>query len=290
MFESTEQRRLDHMSLMVRDIETVAGLAGRLGFTVSPYLDAEEPIIQNRIAAVGDDGLDFMTIVKPGVLPGDFDGILKAREGLFCLVFRVDTKEQVIAAEADLKALGCQTLCGESGRSETQEDGSVKRAHWMMSGGWHPDMFFLRICICCHYDLDAFLQPARKHHANGALATKGIVTVAQDMATARPIMDFLFHRDNVTHTATSLHAQMAGGVCFEVYDPAALAALYDGHIADEGHDLYVVGQEFQVESLPKLHAQLEKSAVPFHILKNGKTLIPPHYFGNVTWTFSGEQQ
>ena len=285
MFPDNELRRLDHTSMMIRDLDALGAVAERIGFSLSPLMGAPDPIIENRIVAFEDEGLDFMTILKRGVLPGDLDGILDAREGLFCLVFRVDEKEKVVKAEEALKAFGCETLLVEGGRPEVQQDGTIVRPEWTMCGGYHPTMFFLRVCVCCHYDLDLFFRPERKSHANGAIRTARIIAAARDLAHAEDMAAFLFGRDNLVADGASIRARLDGDVIFEIFSPDALQDAYETHVTFEGHDIYMVGQEIRVARLSVLSDHLKKNDVPYRTLESGKLLIPPAVLGNVAWTF-----
>ena len=272
---------------MLHDLAAVERFADTMGFVISPPMGVTEAAIENRILTLQTEAIDLMMIQKRGVLPGDLDGVLDTREGLFGLIFRVDEDEKVRAAEKALKRFGFQAVVVEGQRPEVQPDGSVLRARWIMCGSLHPTSPLFRIFVCRHYDHDIFFRPALKTHSNGATRTSRILAAAKCIEEYEPMIRFLFGDEYVCTHDAGLQAKMADDVELLVFTPDALRERYEDHVSFEGHDqIYIVGQEIRVASLDTVLRMFNANGVPHVQLRDRRILVPPAFFGNVAWTFS----
>lgn len=174
---------VDHVFLLVEDLDQSAAHYRKLGFTLSPRgLHSAEKGTANYTIIFEDDYVELLGIVTP--TPGNQhqrDMLSDDGEGLRAIAFRI--KDAHAAREA-LAGLGIQTEpVGEFSRPLPLPDGSEGIAAFAVTHfakGEAPTGFAF---MCQHKTRDMVWRPELKSHANGAVEIAAIVAVGEDSAT-----------------------------------------------------------------------------------------------------------
>lgn len=185
---------VDHVFLLVEDLDQSAAAYRKLGFTLSPRgLHSAEKGSANYTIIFEDDYVELLGMVA--ATPGNQhlrDLLAEDGEGLRAVAFRITDAH---AARAALDDLGIRTEpVGEFSRPLPLPDGSEGIAAFAVSHfskGEAPAGFAF---MCQHKTRDMVWRPELKSHPNGALEMAAIVAVATDSeATAKGFARLLAH-------------------------------------------------------------------------------------------------
>lgn len=217
---------VDHVMIVVRDLEQAAERWRRLGFTLSPR-GTHSPKMgsANYTIMFPDDYLELLGITaetEQNVATREF---LKQREGLDRTAF---TARDAAAGVAELKARGLEPIGPvDFNRPVDMPDGRKTEARftvfrWPVNerpGG-------MGLFACQHHTRDTVFIPEISRHANGATRIRTIEIVAADPASAAAHMSRLI--DQPVRSSEGLHVVPSGGTRadFVFTDPATLAKRY----------------------------------------------------------------
>ena len=160
---------LDHVVVVVRDLDTAAEAWRKLGFTVSPRgLHSAHMGTANHTLMLNEDYLELMGVVAPTERNAPTRALLEKREGIERAAFTTIDAAKGVAA---LRARGLNNAIGPTDFSRPVElaDGTKTEAvfatfQWPLDerpGG-------LRIFACQHFTRSAVWLPELTTHANGA--------------------------------------------------------------------------------------------------------------------------
>lgn len=172
---------LDHVVVVVRNLDAAAEQWARLGFTVSPRgLHSAHMGTANHTLMLAEDYLELMGVVAPTERNAPTRALLEKREGIERAAF---TTSDAAAGVAALIARGYKNAIGPTdfSRPVVRADGSKTEAvfatfQWPLDerpGG-------MRIFACQHFTRDAVWLPELTTHANGAYKIDHVELLSAD--------------------------------------------------------------------------------------------------------------
>lgn len=162
---------LDHVGIVGRDLDVVAGQYERLGFTLTPRVPTSGGRIVNRCAMLGQGYLELMALA-PGGASATLDRFLARHEGAHIIALGVD---DLVATGTRLQRAGYDSPDIE--QSERPVDavtgGPLARfAHLTI-----PEQPEARINLIQHLTPELLWQPRFLAHANHAGALEAVTLV-----------------------------------------------------------------------------------------------------------------
>lgn len=176
---------LDHVVVVVRDLDAAALGWHKLGFTISPRgLHSAHMGTANYTLMLGEDYLELMGVVAPTERNAPTRALLAKREGIERAAFTTLDAEAGVAA---LRARGLDKALGPDDFSRPvaladgrQTDAVFRTFQWPIDerpGG-------LRIFACQHFTRAAVWLPELTTHANGAHRIDHLALLSADPAAA----------------------------------------------------------------------------------------------------------
>lgn len=177
---------LDHVVVVVRDLDAARDRWRDLGFTVSDrgLHSAVQGTANHTMMLEGGDYLELLGVVAPTERNAPMRALLEKREGIERAGFR---STDAAAGVAAVKAAGIPDVMGPLAfsRPVTPKNGLATEArfdtfHWPLTekpGG-------LRIFACQHHTPDAVWLPELLPHRNGATAIRHLDVVDDDAKAA----------------------------------------------------------------------------------------------------------
>ena len=219
---------IDHVFLLVGDLDACAAQFRRLGFTLSPRgLHSAAKGTANHTLIFEHDYCELLGIVAdtPANLP-QRDMLAEDGEGLRAIACRIDDARK--AREA-LAVLGISTEpVNEFSRPLALPDGSDGVAAFAATDLAVDETPSGYMFLCQHKTPDMVWRPELQTHANGARALAGIVTMANDTETLARRFARLFAAGHI-RAIPGGHAVETGTNSARILclTPAAAAARYD---------------------------------------------------------------
>lgn len=218
---------VDHVFLLVNDLDLSAQHYRKLGFTLSPRgLHSAAKGTANYTIILNDDYLELLGIVEP--TPGNQhqrDMLTGDGEGLRAIACRI---QDAYAARDALAELGIEAdPVGEFSRPLPLPDGSEGVAAFAVTHFAPRETPTGFVFMCQHKTRDMVWRPELKSHANGAQAIAAIVAISADTATMAQGFARLYAAGAVSEIAGG-HAVATGPNSAQilVLTPQAAAARY----------------------------------------------------------------
>ncbi len=231
---------LDHVVVIVRDLDAAAATWQRLGFTVSPRgIHSAHMGTANHTLMLGDDYLELMGIVAPTERNAPTRALLDKREGIERAAF---TTTDAAAGVAALRARGLKDAIGPTDFSRPVQlaDGARTEARFA-TFQWPLDERpgGLRIFACQHFTREAVWLPELQRHANGAHRIDHVEMLSKDPEAAAAHMSRLIEMPVDTESDGAKRVETgAGRGAFVFLDRAMLEARHPGvslaGLPDEG--------------------------------------------------------
>jgi catechol 2,3-dioxygenase-like lactoylglutathione lyase family enzyme len=169
-------RGLDHVVILVRDLDRARETYARLGFTLTPR-GHHTLGSQNHCIMLGDDYLELMAVPRPHPALAYFSDFLARGEGLGAIALATGDAN---GAHAELAAAGIA--------ADPPLDFSRPVA---LADGTHNASFRIvqlppeqtpgcRTFLCQHFTREVVWRPEYQQHALGAIGIAGIAVVAED--------------------------------------------------------------------------------------------------------------
>lgn len=217
---------LDHLVVLVRDLDAAAAAWAAFGFTGSPRGEhsAHLKTANHTIMFAGDDYIELLAVLGEAPTNGRWRRTLARREGLAGAALRLTD------AYAAAKEMGGFAV-RDFGRPVTLPDGTVTEARFSVfdiDDDATPD---LRLFACQHHTPQAVWIPTLLAHPNGAQGIIGVEIIAADPGVvAAGLAEKL--RGTADPIADGWRVPTAPGrATFEIVTAAAFAARHPGHAA-----------------------------------------------------------
>ncbi len=218
---------VDHVFLLVDDLDASAARYRRLGFTLSPRgLHSAEKGTANYTVIFQHDYLELLGIVtETATNQHQRDMLAEDGEGLRAIACRI---ADAARARDALAALGIATTpISEFARPLPLPDGTEGLAAFAVTHFTAPDTPTGFMFMCQHKTPDMVWRPELKSHPNGARGLAGIVALANDTEALAHRFARLFAAGKVAATmgghAVTTGADSARILCL---NPAGAAARY----------------------------------------------------------------
>lgn len=215
---------LDHLVVLVHDLESAAAAWRALGFTVSPRGEhsAHLKTANHTIMFPGDDYIELMAVLGEAPTNGRWRRTLAQREGLAGAALRLTDAN---AAAAELGGLAVRQF----GRPVTLPDGRVTEARFSVfdiDDDATPD---LRLFACQHHTPEAVWVPDLLRHDNAAAGIARVeIIAAEPDAVAAGLAARL--RGAAEPLADGMRVPTAPGrAAFEIVTAGSFAARHPGH-------------------------------------------------------------
>jgi hypothetical protein len=271
---------IDHLLTSVHNLEAVASLFRRMGFTLSPISRIEGMGISNHLVLMTPptpgfaNYIELMTAHDRTRLPPAMVRTLSGGEGI---------KSMVLGAPDIAVA---RTAINQAGFA-ANEPFHVKR-EWVIGPGESVFPEFdvilpveapLTFNCCRYFNVDLYLRPEWLKHENGAKRLRSVIAVAADpAAVAKPLGALFGDIENVQGaTRTS-----PGRVDLAIFNPDSLLTSFgvEAGSLQPGAACYV-GYVIEVESRERLAACLGRGGVRYRTIGNDLAVDPADGVGNL---------
>ena len=278
---------LDHVVVVVRDLDAAAAIWARLGFTVSPRgLHSAHMGTANHTLMLGEDYLELMGVVAATERNATTRALLEKREGVERVAFTTLNAAEGVEA---LRARGLKNALGPTdfSRPVVLADGRKTEAvfstfQWPLDerpGG-------LRIFACQHFTRETVWLPELTSHANDASRIDHLEILSTDPAAAAQHMARLIDMPVVVDNDGAPRVESGNGRgAFVFVDRARLLARHPGvplaQLPDEG----AVVLSLRVRDVSKTRAALTGVGISTaaDVIK-----VPPAFANGVLIEFAAE--
>ena len=220
---------IDHVFLLINDLDEGLERYRALGFTVSPRgLHSAVKGTANHTIMFPGDYVELLGILDPTPAnAGRRDLLARSGEGLHAIACRIDDAEAAAAALADI-GIGTRDL-GSFERPVDLPDGTTGAAAFTTVAFEPSETPFGFVFMCQHRSRETVWIPELIGHANGAIGLGGIVARSTDVARDAAGFARLFADGRVTQVpgGAEIHTGPNSAPIL-LCEPDALAALYPG--------------------------------------------------------------
>jgi catechol 2,3-dioxygenase-like lactoylglutathione lyase family enzyme len=174
---------IDHVVILVRDLDEACRRYERLGFTLSPRgLHSAHMGTGNHTLMLDTDYFELLGVVAPTERNAHYRQALTVREGLTSVALRID---DAAAAQAELRAAGIEAEPPvHFSRPVDLPDGRRTEAAFDTIELPRARTPLMRMFGCQHHTRDAVWLPELMGHPNTACALSRVVVLAKDPAGA----------------------------------------------------------------------------------------------------------
>ncbi|KAA0688919.1 VOC family protein [Azospirillum brasilense] len=255
---------IDHLVIVVRDLEKAQDAYRRMGFTVSPRGRHGELKSANHTMMFGaGDYLELLAIEQPHPFTTYFSDVLKTREGIAAAALKTDDARaaQRLLVEAGYPA-------GEPvefGRP-VELPGGAQQARFTTTPIDGVPEWGGRVFLCQHHTPEVVWRPELVQHDNTVTGLAALVVAADDPDATAASYARLFGA--VVETRGPARVVPTGSAPIVVADPAALHWGWTGDPALAVARPFLAGMVLTVADLERAQQALQKSKFPT-VLGNG---------------------
>lgn len=258
---------VDHVQVVVRELEMAKRTWARLGFALTPRGRHLNRGSGNYCIMLREGYIELIGVVDPKLPTSNLDAHLAHGHGMIGLAFGASSGTD---AAAHLKAAGLAPEGPTRLERVLERDGGDARLAFDIVNLPEGTVPGFRSFVCCHLSEKEVREPAWLDHPNGAIETSGFVVAADDPASVVAALGRVFGsksiRGNVVET---------GRERIEVVVPADLEQRFPGARARPGRPLpCLVGMSVKVEDIKRCKAVLESTGVDPKIGPDGVLLVP----------------
>ena len=284
-------RGLDHLVMVVNDLETARTIYERLSFTTTPR--ALHPFgTENFLVQMHGNFLEVVAIADPSIIPphtsevfsfarGNAD-FLARREGMSSLVFQ---SQDARADRRDFLAAGLNAYENvDFSRKATLPDGSQVTVGFSLAFVTDAAMPEATFFTCQQHAPEHFWKPQYQVHGNGAKHAAEAIMVAPDPAAHAAFFrgthgaDAVSVGDGTLSVATDLGA-------VSVLTPSAFERRFGPGTAGSGDSPHFAGFRVVVEDVEKTNGVLRAAGVETRE-SNGTMQVGPHGLSGIVIEFS----
>ncbi len=250
-------RGIDHLVLCGSDLDVMASIYERLGFTLTPK--AQHPFgTGNQLAQMDGDFLELLSVTQPQdipeALPGAFSfgaytrDFLKTHQQGFSMLALKSRGWQ--ADRAHFKSRGFDLVEPfEFSRLAKQPDGAEVTVGFKLTFAIHPDMPWAVFFTCDHqHEPQYFCKPQFQKHANTATGISEVMMVASRPTDYTDFFEGLFGDGSVTQYDDSLSVS-AGAALISVSPQTAFSERFLGATSGVPYDPRFMGYGISVQDI-----------------------------------------
>ena len=218
---------IDHIYLLVQDLDASAILYEQLGFTLSPRgLHSPQKGTANHTIVFKDDYVELLGIVSATELNRpQRDGLARDGEGMQAIANRTLSAD---AAKPALAVRGIRT--GEVSafsRPLPLPDGTEGTASFRTLGLEANDVPIGHFFLCEHHTPEMVWRPELQQHPNSAIALGSIIAVVDQPRALANAYSRLYAEGSVSETEEGFRVQTGRNSATLLFvDPAAIGSLF----------------------------------------------------------------
>ena len=271
---------LDHVVVMVADIDAAEGAYRRLGFQVQPRGSHRKLGTANHLMIFEHDYFEILGIVEDTPFNAERREWLKQGGGLANVALATDSADLAFGAleAAGLQPdapLGFDRAVEVAGRTEHAQFRTVRipKTHMPIVG------FF----VCEHLTPQFVYRPEWARHANGARGILGVTVIATDPAKWTATIERYFGPGSTRREGSELLVD-TGTQPIRYLDREAYTRRYPGvePVRSGDHPALL---SIRVASLAACEALLRKNGVPVVKPDATRMLVPPEHAAHVALEF-----
>ncbi|MEM6664875.1 MAG: VOC family protein [Pseudomonadota bacterium] len=262
---------IDHLVILVADLDVASTTYERLGFTVSPRgFHSAHMGTANHTIMFQDDYLELLSVLTPTPVNAPMRARLEEGEGLMATILKTD---DATGAQHQMDAAGVTVLEPVAfERPVSRPDGGTGRAAFRITridepGGPREGMF-----ACEHLTRDTVWLPDLMTHANGATGLLAVTGVAEDPDVAAETLAILFDTEPVTAADGVITVDAAG----------CIVTVSRGETGHAGRALRLTGVTLGVDDLDRTRGALSDVR---HQDFGGSLQVPPTETHGLNLTF-----
>jgi catechol 2,3-dioxygenase-like lactoylglutathione lyase family enzyme len=244
---------LDHVVILVHDLDDARARFARLRFTVSPRgTHSAHMGTANHTLMLREDYLELLAVVTPTEANERWRKVLAKRQGLAALALRTSAAAETAA---ELEALG--HAVGPA-RRFSRPIGNGREA------AFHVTVFppsatpELSLFVCEHLTRDAVWLPELQRHANGALGLASVTVVTNDPGRLHRPYEQLFGTGRVFRDDGDVVID-TGSASVRFQRPETFAACYPGVLVEEAEPPYIAALSVRVRDLDETRRTLQET-------------------------------
>ncbi|MGY0778249.1 VOC family protein [Azospirillum argentinense] len=255
---------IDHLVIVVRDLEKAQDAYRRMGFTISPKGRHGELKSANHTMMFGaGDYLELLAIEQPHPFTAFFSDVLKTREGIAAAALKTDDARaaQRLLVEAGYPA-------GEPvefGRP-VELPGGAQQARFTTTPIDGVSEWGGRVFLCQHHTPEVVWRPELIQHDNTVTGLAALVVAADDPDATAASYARLF--GTAVETRGPARVVPTGSAPIVVADPAALHWGWTGDPSLVVPRPFLAGMVLTVADLERAQQALQKSKFPI-VVGNG---------------------
>lgn len=243
---------IDHVVILVRDLDRARERFARLGFTVSPMgRHSEHMGTANHTIMLREDYFELLGVLRPTEANARWRAVLARREGLEAVAFRTASADRTAA---ELAALGFGTVAPLH-FSRPVEGG--REAAFNVTRFPPEATPQLSAFACEHLTPESVWLPGSTEHANGAVALASVTVVTADPAPLPAAYERLFGPGRATTSEGDVLVD-TGSAPIRFVRPEAFAARYPGIRLEEAAPPYPAALGFRVRDMSETKRALAK--------------------------------
>lgn len=267
----TSIRGLDHVILLVGDLDRAEANFRKLGFALTPRGVHRHQPSQNHTAVFADNYLELLYYPEEERFTSRFSALPSGYEGLAAVALHPSSSD---AVHDELEAMGLSPPPVQAGERPVETPDGIKHARWR-NQNFPPDAPPLPLTFCCeHQAREAVYLPGADIHLNGAKTLAELFMVHPEPVSLQGIYARVFGAAAVTADAEGIMAR-PGNSTWRVLTPAAFARRFPRvPIAPVAASGRFVGAVVTVASLSKVSEILKQAGIaPANSADGG--LVPP---------------
>jgi len=220
-------RGIDHVFLLVADLEAAAACWRRLGFTLSPKgLHSARKGTANYTIMLQGDYVELLGVVTPTPAnDAQRAALARGEEGLAAVACRIDDARAAVAALAQLAIPTTEVLDFE--RPVDLPGGGTGRAAFSTAAFAAEAVPHGHVFLCQHHSRDTVWLPELMTHANGARRLTRLAAAVDDPDATAAAYARLFAEGVVLELDGGAEVR-TGDAPITFLTPAALADAYPG--------------------------------------------------------------
>ena len=273
---------IDHVFLLIDDLD--AGLAkyNALGFTVSPRgLHSATKGTANHTVMFPDDYFELLGILQPTSGNAGRRAVLdRAGEGLHAIACRIDDAELAAAA---LDELGIATEgLGSFERPVPLPDGTTGIAAFTTVAFAPVETPLGHMFMCQHRSRDTVWIPELIEHPNSACGLDAVIACSENPTADAACYARLFAHGSVVETPDGINVSTGhNSARIQVIKPEALAKHYPGIMPDQTPGGAFAALRIKARSIETAKAVCTAAGVAFSATEDGFAVAPDFTCGTI---------
>lgn len=257
---------IDHVVILVRDLDRARERFARLGFTVSPLgRHSDHMGTANHTIMLREDYFELLGVLRPTEANARWRAALARREGLEAIAFRTASADRTAAELGDLDFEAVTPI-----HFSRPVEGGREAAFNVTR--FPPDATpQLTAFACEHLTPENVWVPGSTEHANGAVALASVTVVTADAAPLPAAYERLFGSGRAMTSDGDVLVD-TGSAPIRFVRPEAFAARYPGIRLDEAAPPCPAALGFRVRDLTETKRALAKVRT---VELGGALCVPP---------------